>query len=130
MGPVKKRRQSTATEIKSTVKPLLHPVSAPELQLGSTPTDPTLAQYVREKLKEFIGKGSQKVIPALAKNKLMLSLAEAAISHIPTMHRIIKGDARSMEHLSIRDESVHLVVTSPPYWILKEYNPHEAQLGS
>ncbi len=29
-----------------------------------------------------------------------------------------------------KEESVHLVVTSPPYWTLKEYAPSEAQLGS
>ena len=34
-------------------------------------------------------------------------------------HRIIIGDARSMRELA--DESVHLIVTSPPYWQLKDY---------
>jgi site-specific DNA-methyltransferase (adenine-specific) len=29
----------------------------------------------------------------------------------------------------IEDGSVHLVVTSPPYWTLKRYNDNEAQLG-
>ena len=29
----------------------------------------------------------------------------------------------------IPDESVHLIVTSPPYWNLKRYNDNEAQLG-
>ena len=29
----------------------------------------------------------------------------------------------------IENESVHLVVTSPPYWTLKRYNENEAQLG-
>lgn len=32
-----------------------------------------------------------------------------------------------MAHLG--DESVHLVVTSPPYWTLKDYNDHPGQLG-
>jgi site-specific DNA-methyltransferase (adenine-specific) len=44
-----------------------------------------------------------------------------------TSHRLIQGDAREMPY--IRDESVHLVVTSPPYWTLKRYNDNEAQLG-
>ena len=44
-----------------------------------------------------------------------------------TEHRLICGDAR---HLSfIPDTSVHLVVTSPPYWTLKDYNPHPDQMG-
>lgn len=36
-----------------------------------------------------------------------------------TNHKIIIGDSRSMEEIS--NESVHLVVTSPPYWQLKDY---------
>jgi site-specific DNA-methyltransferase (adenine-specific) len=38
-----------------------------------------------------------------------------------------RGDARDLTW--IPDESVHLVVTSPPYWTLKEYNDHPDQLG-
>ena len=44
-----------------------------------------------------------------------------------TTHRLILGDSRSMSYL--RDESIHLVVTSPPYWTLKRYNDVEGQLG-
>jgi len=36
-----------------------------------------------------------------------------------TWHKIIIGDARQMEE--IPDESVHLIITSPPYWQLKDY---------
>lgn len=57
---------------------------------------------------------------------------------IPAMHstalRIKKtsqilrcGDARELDW--IPDNSVHLVVTSPPYWTLKEYPKHKGQLG-
>lgn len=45
----------------------------------------------------------------------------------PTTHRLYQGDARSLPF--IKDESIHLVVTSPPYWSLKRYNEHEAQMG-
>jgi modification methylase len=44
-----------------------------------------------------------------------------------TTHKLIQGDARSMPFLA--DESIHLVVTSPPYWNLKRYNENAAQLG-
>jgi len=44
-----------------------------------------------------------------------------------TTHRLINGDARELSFL--HDESVHLVVTSPPYWSLKRYNEHPDQLG-
>ncbi len=44
-----------------------------------------------------------------------------------TTHRLINGDARDLSF--IPTESVHLVVTSPPYWNLKRYNEHDDQLG-
>ncbi|TRZ79865.1 site-specific DNA-methyltransferase, partial [bacterium] len=36
-----------------------------------------------------------------------------------TNHKIIIGDSRDMTEL--QDKSVHLVITSPPYWQLKDY---------
>src|SRR5882672_1954500 len=47
--------------------------------------------------------------------------------HDNTTHRLIQGDARRLPF--IKDESVHLVVTSPPYWTLKRYNENPDQLG-
>ena len=44
-----------------------------------------------------------------------------------TEHTLNIGDARKMGW--IPDESVHLVVTSPPYFNLKEYNKSPGQLG-
>ena len=44
-----------------------------------------------------------------------------------TTHRLIQADARALDF--IPDASVHLVVTSPPYWILKRYNENPDQLG-
>jgi len=44
-----------------------------------------------------------------------------------TVHRLINGDSRDLSFLS--DASVHLVVTSPPYWNLKRYNENPGQLG-
>jgi len=44
-----------------------------------------------------------------------------------TYQRLIKGDARDLSFLD--DESIHLVVTSPPYWNLKRYNENPDQLG-
>jgi site-specific DNA-methyltransferase (adenine-specific) len=37
------------------------------------------------------------------------------------------GDARELDW--IPSESIHLVLTSPPYWTLKEYPPNNNQLG-
>lgn len=43
-----------------------------------------------------------------------------------TKHTIINGDSRKMDEL--KDKSVHLIVTSPPYWQLKDYGT-ENQIG-
>ena len=44
-----------------------------------------------------------------------------------TEHKLHLGDARDLSW--IPDESVHLVVTSPPYWTLKDYEHSPGQLG-
>jgi len=44
-----------------------------------------------------------------------------------TCQRLINGDARDLSFLP--DESIHLAVTSPPYWNLKRYNENPDQLG-
>ena len=44
-----------------------------------------------------------------------------------TIHRHILGDSRVMQELA--DESVHLVVTSPPYWNLKDYEAGDNEIG-
>ncbi len=47
---------------------------------------------------------------------------------MPTMyHRLVNGDARDLSFIA--DESVHLVLTSPPYWNLKRYNENPDQMG-
>jgi DNA modification methylase len=44
-----------------------------------------------------------------------------------TTHRLHLGDARDLSWL--KNETIHLVVTSPPYWTLKEYEHSHFQLG-
>jgi len=43
-----------------------------------------------------------------------------------TQHKIIIGDSRDMA--DVQDESVHLIITSPPYWQLKDYG-NGSQIG-
>ena len=50
----------------------------------------------------------------------------AAVQGLPSVHRLQLDDSRYME---IEPESVELVVTSPPYWTLKQYNEQPGQLG-
>jgi DNA modification methylase len=68
----------------------------------------------------------QRALPAIAKCEQLIALIDEAIQRIPTRHNLYVGDSRSM---SLDPESVHLVVTSPPYWTLKEYHHAEGQLG-
>lgn len=44
-----------------------------------------------------------------------------------TRHILVNGDARDLSFLP--DGSVHLVVTSPPYWTLKRYRESAGQMG-
>ena len=66
-------------------------------------------------------------IPRIAKDRELLKQIELAVQQVPTHHRLYHGDSRNLSF--IPDESVHLVVTSPPYWTLKKYRDHAGQLG-
>ncbi|MBV5276138.1 MAG: site-specific DNA-methyltransferase [Lamprocystis purpurea] len=66
-------------------------------------------------------------IPRIAKDVDLLRQIESAIQELPTTHRLVHGDSRTLSFLP--DQSIHLIVTSPPYWTLKKYRDHEHQLG-
>jgi modification methylase len=66
-------------------------------------------------------------IPRIAKDQRLIQLIEEAVRKIPTSHGLNLGDAREMSHLA--PASVHLVITSPPYWTLKEYRDSKGQMG-
>jgi hypothetical protein len=86
-------------------------------------TDP-LDAFLPSELREL--GDLQKAMPRIAKNRKLTGLIESAIRDIPTRHDLRLGDARSIR---LEPESVHLVLTSPPYWTLKKYRDHEGQLG-
>ena len=54
-------------------------------------------------------------------------MSEYEIDQSATTHRLVQADARHLDF--VPDGSVHLVVTSPPYWTLKRYNENPGQLG-
>lgn len=66
-------------------------------------------------------------LPRLAKDPAATAAIEAALQQVPSRHELMLGDARDAE---FPPGSVQLVVTSPPYWTLKEYRHSEGQLGS
>src|SRR5262245_3302687 len=69
----------------------------------------------------------QNVLPALAEDRKITAALEEAIREVHTLHTLFHQDARCMD--SLAGESVHLIVTSPPYWTLKEYPHLDGQLG-
>ena len=86
-----------------------------------------LKDLIPTEVLEIASHDIQRAVPALAKDPRVAEMMERAIKRIPTHHRLSLGDSRCME--DIADESVHLVVTSPPYWTLKEYPSRSGQLG-
>lgn len=51
----------------------------------------------------------------------------STFEQVPTAHRLVQGDARNLSFID--DDSVHVVITSPPYWALKRYNDSPGQMG-
>jgi DNA modification methylase len=85
-----------------------------------------LEEFVPEELRNLVN--PQIDLPRIAKDRQLTELIESRVSHIPTIHDLHRGDARR-RLADLTAESVHLVVTSPPYWTLKEYRKSEGQLG-
>ncbi len=66
-------------------------------------------------------------IPRLARTPAITKEIEASVRRLPSCHRMHRHDARSMTFL--RENCVHLVLTSPPYWSLKRYRASDGQMG-
>ena len=83
-----------------------------------------LSKYVPSEIELLTLK--QPDFPAIAKNKELMAKITKSVKKIPTTHIIIHGDARKID---LEEKSIHLILTSPPYWILKKYRPMDGQLG-
>lgn len=68
----------------------------------------------------------QTAIPRIAKDQRLLRLIQEAVQQVATRHDAYLGDARTVR---LEPGSVHLVLTSPPYWTLKEYRDTAGQMG-
>ena len=86
-----------------------------------------LSSLVPCELLAAIGAEPQKAIPQLAKDVENILKIEKAIQQIPSTQNLVIGDARNLSFVA--DASVQLIVTSPPYWTLKQYDDGPAQLG-
>ena len=70
---------------------------------------------------------SLKEIPGMARDESANKTLFENQSKIPTHHHLYLGDSRRM--VELQNDSVQLIVTSPPYWVLKKYDLKEGQLG-
>jgi DNA modification methylase len=89
----------------------------------------TLVFDARTWIPEEVGPISnhQTDLPRIAKDAKITAAIEARLAEIPTQHELFNRDARNLSMLP--DNSVHLVLTSPPYWTLKEYRDSPGQIG-
>jgi len=91
---------------------------------------PDLEEYVPESCRELLDRSDEELrsaIPELARDEGKMGEIARAVKSVPSHHELYCRDARDMG--MIEAESVHLVVTSPPYFDLKEYERREGQLG-
>jgi tRNA1(Val) A37 N6-methylase TrmN6 len=101
--------------------------SRPSRESSTSATAPAdLSGHLPEALKRL--PDPQRDIPAIAKDRALTSAIEAALRGVPTHHRLLHTDARKIESF-LPPDTVHLVITSPPYWTLKEYRRENGQLG-
>ena len=70
---------------------------------------------------------TEKSIVEIAKDKKEIALIESEVRVYPSLHKLVLGDSRKLS--LIENNSVHLALTSPPYWNLKEYENGHNQLG-
>ena len=66
--------------------------------------------------------------PRIARDPYLTAKIADAVMRVPTSHRLFLGDSRDLRELE--SDSVQLVLTSPPYWTLKQYPDSSGQLGS
>lgn len=96
----------------------------------NAPERPPASPFVPEDwVPPEIGKitNHQTDLPRIARDPALVRAIEARLPQLPTVHDIFRHDSRMFTGLA--PESVHLVVTSPPYWTLKQYREHLNQMG-
>jgi len=91
----------------------------------SRTTSIDLAEYVPRQVGKL--EDPQTDLPRIAKDSKLTALIDSALRSVATSHDLRLHDARNLSF--VKPESVHLVVTSPPYWTLKEYRRSKGQLG-
>jgi DNA modification methylase len=101
------------------------PVVAPLANAPPANAPETLARFLPDTLPPL--DNPQTALPAIAKDRPCVARIEEAVRRVPTSHTLCLMDSR--EPWGVPDGSAHLVLTSPPYWTLKEYRETSGQLG-
>ena len=90
--------------------------------------DGGLEQLVPPRLMDHVHRDPQRSIPAIARDPESAAQIGDLLKAVPTTHRLVLGDSRKVVP-ELPEGSVHLAITSPPYWTLKQYREHPDQLG-
>jgi len=87
-----------------------------------------LENLVPDHLMSLARSDEKRSIPAIARDAEATAGIGRLLKEVPTTHRLLLGDSRQAV-AELPEESVHLAITSPPYWTLKQYEEHPDQLG-
>ena len=118
----------TPVGVNGTGVPAAGTVAGADFVVLGVPLDRAMAASAAPvSLLERVRAEPQKAFPAIAKEPESCARIAQAVQGLPSVHRLHCGDSRD---LLLPAGSVDLVVTSPPYWTLKEYNGCEGQLGA
>jgi len=85
-----------------------------------------ISHYIPEEIGD-INTNHQTELPRIARDPKLTRLIDQALLRLPTTHDLYLHDSRKLSFL--KPETVHMIVTSPPYWTLKEYRQYEGQMG-
>jgi modification methylase len=87
-----------------------------------------LSSFVPQRLLDVVDEyGHQRAVPLIARTPELSAVVRDAAMRLESEHVGLLGDSRMLD--DIADESVHLIVTSPPYWNIKPYERGVGQLG-
>lgn len=95
--------------------------------------DVDLREHVPESCRDLLERSDRELrsaLPELARDKGRIGEIDRAVESLPTHHELYRGDARELS--MVGDERVELVVTSPPYFDIKDYenaSGEDDQLG-
>ena len=90
--------------------------------------DGRLERLVPQHLMDRVHQDPQRSIPEIARDAEASGDIGGLLKEVPTTHRLLLGDSRKIVP-GLPEGSVHLAITSPPYWALKRYREHPDQLG-